>query len=188
MNDIYIINLISLIMNLKNSITSMTHGCLNHRKRSFKSISSSSIYNNICLILLTNWIIRCTSLNVVNSHIILTRDDTGGKFLLTEQDGAQEGGNLVIANDGHQHSGSGGGQNRNFVMQDADNRDGDVVMDGKNLVIPGEDGHIVLADSRNDNNHGHNIHHYQQGHKFSNFCPYWFPFWGSRLSFMPHHK
>lgn len=94
------------------------------------------------------------------AHIVLTRDDRGGNLLLTGQDGGGQGDsdaqdNLVISNDnGPNGSGGNNGGDENLVLQDAENREGDVVISGKNLIIPGEDGHIVLADTRS-NNHNH---------------------------------
>lgn len=96
------------------------------------------------------------SFQAASAHIVLARDDRGGNLLLTGQDGGgrdANGDNLIIANDVHAGVGSGGaGQDSNLVLQDAANREGDVVISGKNLIIPGEDGHIVLADSRSNHN------------------------------------
>lgn len=84
-----------------------------------------------------------------SAHIVLTKDDRGQSLVLTGEDG-KGGGNdqLVIA--GHNMGGNGaeGEQNSNMIVQDAANREGDVVMSGNSMVIPGEDGHIVLADGR----------------------------------------
>lgn len=133
-------------------------------------------------------IIIC-KLSPAQAHIIMTRDDRGGNLLLTDEDGGGGGGgqgeNVVIANDGQSgNSGGGGGglmggggnggSNSNFILQDADNREGDVVMNGKNIIIPGEDGHIVMADSRNQANNQ------QQQFPPNNFA-LWLPFLGNRM-------
>lgn len=118
---------------------------------------SSSIPKILCSILLY---IQLATLFIylTEAHIVLTRDDRGGNLLLTEESKRSDGDNLIIANDGQNGPGDGGGQNSNFVLQDAANREGDVVINGKNLIIPGEDGHIVLADSRTNNNHYQHRH------------------------------
>lgn len=94
---------------------------------------------------------------MTNGHIVLTRDDFSQSLVLTGDDGGGKDGKggkggggddqLVIA--GNQMGGE--GQNSRMVMQDAANREGDIVMNGKSMIIPGEDGHIVLADSRSQN-------------------------------------
>lgn len=88
---------------------------------------------------------------LASSHIVLTKDDNGQSLVLTGDDGKGKGkgkggggDRLVIAG----HGMGGDGANSNMVMQDASNREGDVVINGNSMIVPGEDGHIVLADSR----------------------------------------
>lgn len=98
-------------------------------------------------------VIRRNLIILASGHIVLTRDDRQQSLVLTGEDG-KGGGNgdqLVISGN---NMGGGGGQSSNMVMQDAANREGDVVMNGNSMIIPGEDGHIVLADSRNSNGGG----------------------------------
>lgn len=85
-------------------------------------------------------------IHFAHAHVVLTRDDQSSSLVLTGEDGKGEessGDQLVIAGNN-----MGGGQDSRMVMQNAANREGDVVMNGKSMIIPGEDGHIVLADSR----------------------------------------
>lgn len=94
-----------------------------------------------------------------NGHIVLTKDDHGSSLVLTGEDGkgggkgkGKGGGDqLVIA--GHNMGGT--GQDTNMVMQDASNREGDVVIQGQSMIVPGEEGHIVLADGRSKSGGGH---------------------------------
>lgn len=110
------------------------------------------------------------------AHIVLTKDDRSQSLVLTGEDG-KGGGNgnqLVIA--GHNMGGGDGdGQDSNMIMQDADNREGDVVMNGKSMIIPGEDGHIVLADSRSSGR--------SQSGPMPNFFSLWLPFMGGRMGY-----
>lgn len=92
-----------------------------------------------------------------SAHIVLTRDDRGQNLVLTGDDGGGKGkgkggggDQLVIA--GSQMGGS--GQDTNMIVQDAANREGDVVIQGNSMIVPGEDGHIVLADSRSKGGEG----------------------------------
>lgn len=108
----------------------------------------------------------------IEAHIVLTRSDMGQNLVLSGQSGGKKGagGNVVLArNDGD--SGS-----SNFVLEDAANKDGDVIMYGKNIVIPGKDGHIVLADSRNNNGH----HDQNRGYPPFNPMILWLPYLTSR--------
>lgn len=87
-----------------------------------------------------------------DAHIVMTRDDRGQSLVLTGEDGkggkGGGGDQLVISGD------MGGNQNTNMVLQDAANREGDVVIQGGSMVVPGEDGHIVLVDGRSNNGGG----------------------------------
>jgi len=109
------------------------------------------------------------------AHVVLTRDDQGQNLVLTGEDGkgGSEGGDqLVIA--GHN---MGGDQDSKMVMQNAANREGDVVISGKSMIIPGEDGHIVLADSRqqDDRTNGPPMPH--------NPFMLWMPFMSPRFAY-----
>lgn len=106
-----------------------------------------------------------------NGHVVLTKDDQGQSLVLTGEDGKKEDGGdqLVIAG----HNTGGGGQDSRMIMQDASNREGDVVINGRSMIIPGEDGHIVLADSRRDDSGSHQHHHqYQPPNPFMFWAPY----------------
>lgn len=104
-----------------------------------------------------------TQISLVRSHVVLTKDEHGGSKLIIS--GESEGGkkeegnndNLVIANHGQGEN----GEDSNFVMQDP--KEGDVVIDGSNIVIPGDDGHIVLAGPKK-HNHQNNNHYYRQSY------------------------
>lgn len=87
--------------------------------------------------------------NLASAHIVLTKDDHGSSLVLTGEDGkggkGKGGGDqLVIAG----HNMGGNERDTNMVMQDAANKEGDVVIHGNSMIVPGQDGHIVLADSR----------------------------------------
>lgn len=104
----------------------------------------------------------------VSCHLVLSKDNHGSKLIITGDEnrkGKGEGDNLVIANHGGGHKGG----DSNFIMQNANNRDGDVVIDGSNIVIPGENGHIVMAGNSNHNNHnsGH-----ESGYEHKSFSFY----------------
>ena len=83
-------------------------------------------------------------------HVVLTRDDKGQSLVLTGEDGKKEGGDQLVISGNNMDGGGDGGQSSNMILQDASNREGDVIMNGRSMIIPGEDGHIVLADSRRD--------------------------------------
>lgn len=88
-----------------------------------------------------------------SAHVVLTRDDRGQNLVLTGEEGKKGGGGgdqLVISGNNM----DGEGHSSNMILQDASNREGDVVMSGRSMIIPGEDGHIVLADSRRQDNGG----------------------------------
>jgi hypothetical protein len=115
-----------------------------------------------------------SSFLLVNGHVVLTRDDHGQHLVLTGEDGKKGkggggGDQLVIA--GSQMGGQNDGGS-NMVLQDAANREGDIVMSGKSMIIPGEDGHIVLADSRNQSQRRH--------HTPINPLIFWAPFMNNR--------
>lgn len=115
---------------------------------------------------------------LASSHIVLTKDDNGQSLVLTGEDGKGKGkgkggggDQLVIA--GH---GMGGGDNSNMVMQDAANREGDVVINGNSMIVPGEDGHIVLADSRSNQQS-------QRRMPPPNLWAFWAPFLRGRMAY-----
>ena len=105
---------------------------------------------------------------------MLTRDDQGQSLVLSGEDGKKDDGGdqLVIAN----HNTDGGGQDSKMIMQDASNREGDVLINGRSMIIPGEDGHIVLADSRRDDSGPqHHRHNYHRPNPFMFWTPYMSP-------------
>ena len=113
-----------------------------------------------------------------SGHIVLTKDEHSQSLVLTGEDGrggkgkGGGGDRLVI-------SGSNvgeGGQGSNMIMQDAANREGDVVINGNSMIIPGEDGHIVLSDSRRRGGGG-------DGPRPLNPMIFWLPYMNSRLSY-----
>lgn len=114
---------------------------------------------------------------LARGHIVLTKDDQAQSLVLTGEDGSKGdkggGDRLVIAGT---NMGS-GGQDTNMVMQDASNRDGDVVVNGNTMIIPGEDGHIVLADSRRRGGGG------GEPGRLINPLIYWLPYMNSRLAY-----
>jgi hypothetical protein len=140
-----------------------------HRTTSIKSFAKMTIFNSFIIIPITMLVINQLLVNyqlpssettnnnrpkspvlLVSGHVVLTRDDQGQHLVLSGEDGKKGkggGDQLVIA--GSQMGGD--GQDSNMILQDASNREGDIVMSGKSMIIPGEDGHIVLADSRNQN-------------------------------------
>lgn len=129
-----------------------------------------------------------TFFSYANAHVVLTRDDRGQNLVLTGEDGKNEDGEgdqLVIAGD-NMGGGGGGGQDTRMIMQDAANREGDVVMNGRSMIIPGEDGHIVLADSRQQDGGGGGggggfpRHMSPMG---PNPLMMWMPFMGPRLAY-----
>lgn len=122
--------------------------------------------------------IHSTGSNLILSargHIVLTKDDRSQSLVLTGEDGkGSSGDQLVIA--GNNMGGGGNGQDSNMVMQDAANREGDVVINGNSMIIPGEDGHIVLADSRSRHGGGGG-----QGHRpFVSPIMFWLPYMSGR--------
>lgn len=86
-----------------------------------------------------------------SAHVVLAKDDRGQHLVLTGEDGKKgkggDGDQLVIS--GTQMGAD--GQGSQMVLQNAAHREGDIVMDGKSWIIPGEEGHIVLADARSQN-------------------------------------
>lgn len=143
------------------------------RRRLASSLAQISAFNSLIYLSITMLIINhlvidqqmsspgllywpASSVLLVSGHVVFARDDQGQHLVLTGDDGGKggkdgENDQLVIAGS---QMGS-GGQDSNMVLEDASNREGDIVMSGKSLIIPGEDGHIVLADSRNHNQHKH---------------------------------
>lgn len=124
---------------------------------------------------------------LASGHIVLTRDDRGSSLVLTGEDGkggkgkgkGESGDQLVIA--GHNMGGggdSGGGQNTNMVVQDASNREGDVVINGNTMIVPGEDGHIVLADGRGQENGQQ-----RPPPPPPNLFAFWLPYMNSRMGY-----
>lgn len=119
---------------------------------------------------------------LASAHIVLTRDDRGQSLVLTGEDGkgggkgkGGGGDQLVIAGNNM------GGQNSNMVLEDAANREGDVVINGNSMVIPGEDGHIVLADSRDRQGGGGG-----DGNRpppMQNLFAFWMPYMNSRMAY-----
>lgn len=118
---------------------------------------------------------------LASAHIVLTRDDRGQSLVLTGEDGkgggkgkGGGGDQLVIAGNNM------GDQNSNMVLEDAANREGDVVINGNSMVIPGEDGHIVLADSR-DRQGGGGGDDRNRPPPMQNMFAFWMPFMNSRM-------
>lgn len=113
-----------------------------------------------------------------NGHVVLTRDDTGQSLVLTGEDGGKGGkggkggggDRLVITGNNM----GGGTQNSNTVMDDA--TEGDVVINGNSMIIPGEDGHIVLADGRNRQQEG-------RGPPPPNPFAFWMPYMSNRMGY-----
>lgn len=116
---------------------------------------------------------------LVSAHIVLTRDDISQSLVITGEDGGKGkgggGDQLVIA--GNQMGN--GGQNSNMVVQDAANREGDVVINGNSMIIPGEDGHVVLADSRSRQD-GDNRN---RPPPMQNLFAFWLPYMNSRMAY-----
>lgn len=117
-----------------------------------------------------------------DGHIVITKDDRGSSLVLTGEDGrggkggkgkgkgkGEDGDQLVITGE------TGGGRNTNMVMQDAANREGDVVIQGNSMIVPGEDGHIVLADGRSQGN--------GRPQPPPNLFAFWLPYMSSRMSY-----
>lgn len=136
---------------------------------SFKSQYGKDDSRNIILPLL---------IQPASGHVVLTRDDRGSSLVLTGEDGkggkGKGGGDqLVIAGSNM----GGDNQNTNMVLEDASNREGDVVINGGSMIIPGEDGHIVLADGRSKEGGG-------GGGRPPPFNPmiFWLPYMNSRSS------
>lgn len=107
---------------------------------------------------------------------MLTGED-GGKKGKGGKGGKGGGDQLVIAGGGMD------GQSSNMVLEDASSREGDIVMSGKSMMIPGEDGHIVLADSRSQN---------QRQQPPMNPLMFWAPYMGNRylyrmMMMMPYY-
>lgn len=124
---------------------------------------------------------------LAEGHIVLTRDDRGSSLVLTGEDGkgggkggkgGGEDDQLVIAGDNGGGGGGGGGRNTNMIVQDASNREGDVVINGNSMIVPGEDGHIVLADGRSQGNERS-----QQPSPPPNLFAFWLPYMNSRMSY-----
>lgn len=109
---------------------------------------------------------------LVSAHIVLTKDDRSQSLVLTGEDG-RGGGNdqLVIAGNNMGGPTDQGGSS-NMIMQDAENREGDIVMNGNSMIIPGEDGHIVLADSRSKREDSGQ----QSGPQFNSMLAFWLPY------------
>lgn len=114
------------------------------------------------------------SSSLASGHIVLTKDDHGSSLVLTGEDGKGggkgKGGSdqLVIA--GHNMGAS--EQDTNMVMQDAANKEGDVVIHGNSMIVPGRDGHIVLADGRSKSGGAHR--------PAINPMMFWLPYMSSR--------
>lgn len=109
----------------------------------------------------------------IQAHVVLTRDDRSQSLVLTGDDGNKGGDQVVIS--GQNMNGNGG--STNMIMQDAANREGDVVMNGNNMIVPGEDGHIVLADGRS------NRAREDVGPMTQNFMPFWMPYMNSPYNY-----
>lgn len=119
--------------------------------------------------------------HLVSAHIVLTRDDMSQSLVITGEDGGKGkgkggGGDQLVITGNRMGN---GGQNSNMVMQDAANREGDVVMNGNSMIIPGEDGHIVLADSRSrqDGDNGN------RPPPMQNLFAFWLPYMNSRMAY-----
>lgn len=166
LNSRIIISLIVLIM-----ISSEQHfsNYESNERPEIQPRSQGQIKNVIGLIMLAD------------GHIVITKDDRGSSLVLTGEDGrggkggkgkgkGGDGDQLVITGE------TGGGRNTNMVMQDAGNREGDVVIQGNSMIVPGEDGHIVLADGRSQGNE-------RQQPPPPNLFAFWLPYMNSRMGY-----
>lgn len=99
---------------------------------------------------------------------------------MTGEDSKKEDGEQLVISGQNMGGGGGGGggESTNMIMQDAANREGDIVMHGRSMIIPGEDGHIVLADSRRNDGDGP-----PRGPQPPPMSPlmYWAPYMNSRM-------
>lgn len=89
-----------------------------------------------------------------DAHMVSTRDDRVGTSL-TGQDARVQEENDALRNDLVVASSENGltGTDQSMPLHDSTNLEGSVI-GGRNLVVPSEDGHSVLADTRS-NNHNH---------------------------------
>lgn len=123
--------------------------------------------------------------NYTSSHIVLTRDERGSSLILTGSDGGKGGkggkgggGDRVVISGSNM---GGDGQSSNMIMEDASNKEGDIVMNGNSMIVPGEDGHIVLADGRNRGGDGNGPQPPPP-----NLLALWMPYMNSRMSRNPY--
>lgn len=148
-----------------------------------KSFIKFSTYYPIILIavaIINEKLLSSNLITVVDGHIVLTKDDYGQSLVLTGEDGKGGKGGKGGGGDQLVISGSnmgGNGESSNMVMQDAANREGDVVINGNSMIIPGEDGHIVLADGRGNNRQQQFRPPFQ-----SNLLAFWLPYMNNRAS------
>lgn len=166
----------SIILSLIVIMISSQHYLLNHEINELLERHQQAKADGFGLIMLAD------------GHIVLTRDDRGSSLVLTGEDGkgggkgGKGGGDddqLVIAGDNGGGGGGGGGRNTNMIVQDASNREGDVVINGNSMIVPGEDGHIVLADGRSQGNERSQ----QQQPPPPNLFAFWLPYMNSRMSY-----
>ena len=123
----------------------------------------------------------CSIASQARAHVVLTRDDHSQSLVLSGDDGGggKDGGGgerVVIAGSNMGGDGGGGGQDTRMIMQNADDREGDIVMSGRSMIIPGEDGHIVLADGRSQNDG------IRRSQPFNNPFMLWTPYMGGGYS------
>lgn len=120
-----------------------------------------------------------------HGHVIITEDHTGKNVVLTGEDdggkGKGKGKGGGGGGGGGKGKGKGGGNERlvvaggktNLVMENAGQREGDVVIDGGNIVIPSREGHIVMTGGPG----GHSENHQHRGPSPMTLFQYWWPYY-----------